>query len=68
MGQHVAITAPAGWEVAVVVDSRLEGDLAVRMLAAADVEAVTVERGPVDFAVFVPDGDRDRASSILDVR
>lgn len=67
MGQHTAVTAPSGWRAAVVVDSRLEGDLAVRMLASAGVEGVAVERGPTEFAVYVADGDQDRASQVLDV-
>lgn len=67
MGQHTAVTAPSGWRAAVVVDSRLEGDLAVRMLASEGVEAVAVERRPAEFAVYVADGDHSSATRILDV-
>lgn len=68
MGRDAAVTAPAGWEVAVVVDSRLEGDLAVRMLAESGVEAVVIEQGPAEFAIYVADDDRDRATTVIDIR
>jgi hypothetical protein len=58
--------APAGWQVAAEVDSRLEADLAARLLAARGVEAAVVERGADDFAVYVAAGDIDAAGQVLD--
>lgn len=60
-------TAPAGWHVAVEVDSRLEAELAVRLLAARGVEGVVVERKVGRFAVYVAEADRDLAARTLDV-
>ena len=68
MRQHTATTAPGGWEVAVLVDSRLEADLAVRMLAGRSVEAVVVQRGSQEFAVYVAEDDRATATAVLDVK
>jgi len=64
---QTASTVPPGWQVAAEVDSRLEADLAVRMLADRNVTAVAVERGPADFAVYVRDDDQDAAGAILNI-
>jgi hypothetical protein len=67
MKQRTVSTAPPGWQVAVEVDSRLEGDLAARLLAAGDIEATVIERGSNDFAVFVAAEQREQARRILDL-
>ncbi len=68
MSQRVETTVPPGWQVAVEVDSRLEADLVVRMLAARDIDALAVELGAAEYGVFVAEDDRDAATTILDVR
>lgn len=60
-------TAPPGWQVAVEVDSRLEADLAARMLHVREIDAQVVEQGTFAFAVYVAESDLDAATSILDV-
>jgi hypothetical protein len=67
MNRNAAATAPPGWQIAVEVDSRLEADLAVHMLATSGVEAVRVQQSPSSHAVFVAADDNERAGEILDV-
>lgn len=67
MEQGAAATVPPGWQLATEVDSRLEADLAARLLAARDITAVVVASGTGDFAVYVAAGDRDDAEQALDV-
>jgi len=67
MEQRTAATVPPGWQLVAQVDSRLEADLAARMLDARDIASVVTERGPVDFAVHVAPDDRESAEQTLDV-
>jgi hypothetical protein len=49
-----------------VADSRLEGDLVVRMLAVRDLEAALVERRGRGFELYVAPEDEDAARGVLD--
>lgn len=59
-------TAPAGWRMILVADSRLEGDLVVRMLGARDLRAVLVDRDGRRFEIYVAPEDEDTARTVLD--
>jgi hypothetical protein len=58
-------TAPPGWRMILIADSRLEGDLVVRMLEARDLGAALVYRGR-RFEIYVPPEDEDNARAVLD--
>jgi hypothetical protein len=68
MSQRTESAAPPGWQVVVEVDSRLEADLAVRMLSVNGIEALAVELGSARHGVFVAENDREAAGTVLDVR
>lgn len=68
MSQRTDATAPPGWQVAVEVDSRLEADLAARMLDVSEIDARVVEQAAGEFGVYVAEQDLDAATRILDIR
>lgn len=68
MSQRTEPAAPPGWQAVVEVDSRLEADLAVRMLSVNGIDALAVELGSATYGVFVAESDREAAGTVLDVR
>lgn len=66
MRHGTASSAPAGWLVARVVDSRLEADLGIRILQRHGIDALVVARGEQDFAICVPPDQLSQAAGTLE--
>lgn len=66
MRHRSASSAPPGWLVARVVDSRLEADLAARMLQRQGIDSLVVARAEQDFALYVPPDRLHQAAGTLE--